>query len=165
MKNLKSLLAIILITTGVLFAQKPVVKKQIKKNSIKKNAIKTSVSGINTTPKRDSANFGKLKIKVYDQKSNAYFPKGDMELFSLIAHELKYTTADIEKKVDGRVLLRFDVDADSTVKEVRVIRDPCIDCGKDIVKIFEKLKFVPATTSNGTFVRTNMMMEIPVWAH
>lgn len=160
MKNLLYIFTILLLSTSFIFAQKANVKK-----TIKKAVPQTTVSGTNTKPKKDTANFGKLKIKVFDQKSHAYFPKGDMELFSVVAHELKYTPADIEKKVDGKVLIRFDVDADSTVKEVRVIRDPCVDCGKDIVKIFEKLKFVPATTANGTFVRTNVMMEIPVWAH
>lgn len=161
MKNLLFIFSILLLSTSFLLAQ----KKATVKKPIKKVAPQTTISGTNTKPKKDTANFGKLKIKVFDQKSHAYFPKGDMELFSVVAHELKYSQADIDKKVDGKVLLRFDVETDSTVKEVRVIRDPCVDCGKDIVKIFEKLKFVPATTANGTFVRTNVMMEIPVWAH
>lgn len=160
MKKHHLIVSIFFLAANVLFAQKPVVKKQIKKTS-----PQASVSGTNTKPKSDSANFSKLKIKVYDQKSPAYFPKGDAELFSIVAHELKYTDIDKDKKVDGKVLLRFDVDVDSTVKEVRLIKDPCIDCGKEIVRIFEKLKFVPATTANGTFVRTNVMLEIPVWAH
>lgn len=168
MKSKYFISIILMLATTFLFAQKQVVKKQTKIAKPKTNIVSFNPKQdivSNKNSKQDSTNFSKLKIKVFDQKSNAYYPKGDMELFSLIAHELKYTAADIEKKIDGKVLLRFDVDADSTVKEVRVIKDPCVDCGKDIVKIFEKLKFVPATTSKGVFVRTNVMMEIPVWAH
>lgn len=154
-----------------LFAQNSVQKPKINSNikNVKKAKIKpivtTSSNLVAPTPKRDSINFGKLKIKTFDQKSQAFYPYGDEVLFTHIAHELKYTQADIDKKVDGKVLIRFDVDVDSTVKEVRVIRDPCIDCGKTLVSIFEKLKFAPAVNSKGTAMRSNLMMEIPVWAH
>ncbi|MDX2189606.1 MAG: hypothetical protein SFY32_07065 [Bacteroidota bacterium] len=107
----------------------------------------------------------KLRIRNYHLQRNAKFSEGDEALFHLIASVLKYSQADIDKGVNGSVLLRFDVDADSTVKEVRVIRDPCVDCGKELVRIFEALKFIPAITTEGKCVRSNVMMEIPVWAH
>ncbi len=162
---------------GLLFITNIVVLGQSKKTTITKpkinaskiknqNLVKPNTTTTSTNfQKRDTSNFGKLKIKTFDQKSQAFYPHGDDVLFTHIAHELKYSQADIDKKVDGRVLLRFDVDVDSSLKEVRVIKDPCVDCGKALVSIFEKLKFAPAVTSKGTPMRSNVMLEIPVWAH
>jgi TonB family protein len=107
----------------------------------------------------------KLRIRQYDMKTQAHYEGGDVALFTHIAKTLKYTQADKDKKVHGNVLLRFDVDADSTVKEVRLIRDPCADCGKALVEMFQNLKFVPAQTHGGQYIRSNMMLEVPVWAH
>jgi len=128
-------------------------------------APQSAKTSAKTTISADSSNRIKLRFKSYEMKLQSHFPEGDLALFTYIAHNLKYTQADRDKKVHGNVLIRFDVDADSTIKEVRIIRDPCADCGKALVDMFQHLKFVPAQMNNGSTMRSNMMMEIPVWAH
>lgn len=165
---LKSIFIISFICNYTSFAQVklPTIKKKVYASKPKlkpKQAVVTTIAG--SAMRKDTMNFGKLKIKTFDLKSQAYYPYGDEALFTFIAHNLKYSQADINKKVDGKVLLRFDVDVDSTVKEVRVIKDPCVDCGHELVKIFENFKFAPALTNKGTPMRSNLMLEIPVWAH
>lgn len=168
-KVIKTCIFAIIICSQFEILAQPVKTKSARKSTVVKKTITSSKAVVATVSsnlqKRDTTNFGKLKIRSFDQKSQAFFPQGDEALFTHIAHELKYTQTDIDKKIDGKVLLRFDVDVDSSVIEVRVIRDPCVDCGKALVGIFEKLKFTPAVTSKGTFMRSNLMLEIPVWAH
>jgi hypothetical protein len=128
-----------------------------------KSGTTTRSNAKSTSAPLDSAT--KLRIRSYDMKYLPHYPGGDMAMFTFIAKYLKYTQADKDKKTNGNVLIRFDVDADSTVKEIRLLIDPCIDCGKDLVKLFESMKFVPALTKAGTQMRSNMMLEVPVWAH
>ena len=128
-------------------------------------APKTAKTPTKSVTPTDSSNRVKLRIRAYEMKQQAHFPEGDLALFTYIAHNLKYSEADKDKKVHGNVLIRFDVDADSTIKEVRLIRDPCADCGKALISMFEHLRFAPAQTNSGAPMRSNMMMEIPVWAH
>lgn len=164
----KSIFIISFLCSYTIFAQvknTTIIRKTYSvKPKLKPKQIEVATT-VGSTMRKDTMNFGKLKIKTFDLKSQAYYPYGDEALFTFIAHNLKYSQADINKKVDGKVLLRFDVDVDSTVKEVRVIKDPCVDCGHELVKIFENFKFAPALTNKGTPMRSNLMLEIPVWAH
>lgn len=162
---MKNCMILILFTSGLLVAQmqKPKAKKTVAKS------VKTVASTLMVKPKIaskiDTTQRVNLRIKSNEMNNHAYYPTGDIELFTHIAHTLKYTQQDIDKKTNGNVLIRFDVDIDSTIKEVRLIRDPCVDCGHALIDIFEKLKFAPAVTKSGTRMRSNMMLEIPVWAH
>ena len=142
-------------STSKISKNKPVVKRE---NGIKPASTQTKM------PVYDSTRT-KLRVRSTDQKGQAHYPAGDVALFTFIAKNLKYSQADIDKKVNGNVLIRFDVDADSTVKEVRIIRDPCVDCGNRLIELFQTLKFAPAQTASGQLMRSNMMLEVPVWAH
>lgn len=143
------------------------VKKAPQKNSNTpvKNIQKPQVIKPIATLKKDTTQRVNLRIKSKEMIAYAHYPTGDVGLFTHIAHTLKYSENDIAQKTNGNVLVRFDVDIDSTIKEVRLIRDPCIDCGKALINIFQNLKFAPAITKTGTPMRSNMMLEIPVWAH
>lgn len=74
------------------------------------------------------------------------FPGGNAELMDFISSNLQYPPSAAESEIQGRVLVGFTVEADSTITNVRVIRsvDPSLD--KEAIRLVRSMpKWVPAT--------------------
>ena len=95
---------------------------------------------------------------------DAFYPKGDQELYNYVLYNVKYPEESIKKYVEGNVELSFDVMPDSTVKNAKVISDAGYGVGEAVKKLVEQLKFAPAIMM-GMKVRSNVIMDFPVKAH
>ncbi|MEN9918936.1 MAG: hypothetical protein RL662_1372 [Bacteroidota bacterium] len=72
------------------------------------------------------------------------FPGGDSELMKFIGSNLKYPTIAAENGIEGRVVIRFVVSSDGTVKDVQVVRALDPSCDKEAVRVVKSMpKWVP----------------------
>lgn len=82
------------------------------------------------------------------------FPGGESAMQKFIADNLKYPKESMDKGIQGRVTVRFIVEATGEITEVKVIRgiDPLLDA--EAVKVIEEMpKWIPGK-QNGQTVRT-----------
>lgn len=88
-------------------------------------------------------------------------PEGGLRSFyRYISRRLRYPSEARRKGVAGRVYIRFDINTDGTVGNVRVLRGIGSGCDKEAVRIIKNgPQWVPGT-QRGRFVKT--MMTIPI---
>ena len=110
----------------------------------------------------DKSSSDKQNMAVTSQ--DAFYPKGDQSLYTYIMMNVKYSEEAKKNYASGDVELSFDVMADSSLTNVKVIHDVGYGIGEEVKKLVEKLKFAPAIMMN-VKVRTNVMMDFPVKAH
>jgi TonB family protein len=113
-------------------------------------------------PASDKSSADKQNMTVTTQ--DAFYPKGEQALYIYIMYNTKYPEESIKKYVEGNVSLSFDVMADSSVTNVKIISDVGYGVGEEVKKLLEKLKFAPATMM-GVKVKSNLIMDFPVKAH
>jgi hypothetical protein len=98
------------------------------------------------------------------QTKEATYPKGDEALFTYIFNNLKYNQEARAAKVEGELMVSIMVELDSSVTNVKIIRDMGYGIGADVKAILEKLKYGPAL-ENGTAMRSKVILNVPVRAH
>jgi protein TonB len=99
-----------------------------------------------------------------EQTKEATYPNGDQALFTHIFNNLKYSQEARNAKVEGEMMVSIMVELDSSVTNVKIIRDLGYGIGADLKTILEKLKYGPAL-ENGTAMRSKVILNIPVRAH
>ncbi len=88
------------------------------------------------------------------------FPGGETELMNIISKNLQYPKIAQENGIQGKVILRFMVDKDGTVKKVEIIRSLDPSCDKEAIRIVKALpKFIPGK-QNGVNVAVWYTMPI-----
>ena len=95
--------------------------------------------------------------------NDAFYPKGEQVLYNYVMNNVKYSEGSKKIYLSGSVSLSFDVMADSSVTNVKVINDPGYGVGEEVKKLVEKLKFAPAIMM-GVKVKSNLIMDFPVKA-
>lgn len=93
-----------------------------------------------------------------------FYPKGEQALYNEVLMGIKYSDEAKKKYIEGEVMTSFDVNADSTVTNVKIISDAGYGIGEEVKKYLEKLKFAPAIQM-GKPVKMKVMMSFPVKAH
>ncbi len=93
-----------------------------------------------------------------------YYAKGEQALYNEVLMGIKYSDEAKKKYLEGEVMMSFDVLADSTVSNVKIISDPGYGVGDEVKNYVLKLKFVPALQMNKP-VKMKVMMNFPIKAH
>ncbi|WMJ73353.1 energy transducer TonB [Cytophagaceae bacterium ABcell3] len=99
-----------------------------------------------------------------EQTQSAYYPDGEEALINHIFYGIKYSDEAKESKAQGNVAVVFVVNPDSTLSNFRIVRDPGFGIAENVKEILEMVKYVPAL-ENGTAVKSQVMLNIPVRAH
>jgi TonB family protein len=75
------------------------------------------------------------------------FPGGDNALFEKLRKEIRYPQIALESGIDGFVIVKFTVNRDSTISDIRTLRDNRENyCSKEVIRVLEKLpKWNPAS--------------------
>jgi len=92
----------------------------------------------------------------------AHYPEGDNEMFMYIFRNVQYPENITNKPVHGNVTLSFNVETDSTLTGFVVISGVGQGIDEAIIEAMKKMKFAPSV-QNGTKVKMNMMLSIPVY--
>ena len=77
-------------------------------------------------------------------ENNPEFPGGEEELIKFLQHNIKYPKRERNKDIQGKVLVRFVVDIDGSVKDVIVVKSVSEGLDKEAVRVVKMLpKFKP----------------------
>jgi len=83
------------------------------------------------------------------------FPGGDSMLLDFIAHNTKYPEAAKQKKIEGKVILRFCVTEKGTVDKISVLRSADPELDAEAIRVAGTLpKFIPGRQGG---------KDVPVW--
>ncbi|GHV27257.1 cell envelope biogenesis protein TonB [Bacteroidia bacterium] len=87
--------------------------------------------------------------KVYDHvEKMPSFPGGNQELYKFLADNLIYPKEAQEKKIEGRVIVRFTVEADGSIANVETIRSLDPLCDAEAIRVVQKMpKWIPGEQS------------------
>lgn len=113
-----------------------------------------------------------LKAQNYDDKQNmkvsvsqdAYYPPGEMALYKHMFMNVKYSEEAKSNKAEGDVMTSFNVEPDSTVNNIIIIKGVGYGIDEEIKRLLKGLKFSPAI-QNGEKTKMNLMFNFPVRAH
>lgn len=82
-------------------------------------------------------------------EENAEFPGGDQALLQWIQKNIKYPQEAADLGIQGRVLVSFIIETDSTISEVKVIKTPDPSLSDEAVRLVQSMpKWKPARLNN-----------------
>ncbi|MEO0468775.1 MAG: TonB family protein [Bacteroidota bacterium] len=96
-------------------------------------------------PINDSATTGELisgPVKRADVMPS--FPGGASALYRFLSHQIHYPEAATQKRVEGKVFVRFVVQADGSITDVEVIQGIGYGCDEEAKRVVEQMpKWIP----------------------
>ncbi len=91
----------------------------------------------------------------------ADYAGGINQLIIDIWNKMEYTQEAINARLDGEVLISFDVQTDSTLSTIEIILGMGMGIDDELERVLKTLKFIPAL-ADGNPVKMNMMITIPI---
>lgn len=92
-----------------------------------------------------TVSFPEIEDSIYtDADVAANFPGGKAAILNFIAENLHYPFEDVE----GKCYLRFIVDKEGTISNVKILRGipDCPQCDKEVIRLIQSMpKWIPAT--------------------
>jgi len=93
-----------------------------------------------------------------------FFPAGDQALYTYLFNNIHYSDSAIAKKINGNVMISFDVMPDSTHTNTMVLSGVGYGIDEEIIRLLEKLKYAPGIQS-GQATKMNVILTVPVRAN
>ena len=90
----------------------------------------------------------------------AVYPGGLQALLALIHKKLKYPSSCLKKKIQGRVILRFVIEEDGSIGEIKVVKGLNEDMEKEAIRVIRRLKKFKPATLDGKPTKMWFMMPI-----
>ncbi|MGM5629521.1 TonB family protein [Apibacter raozihei] len=97
------------------------------------------------------------KNKVFTGVANL---EGTKAFQNFIKMNLNYPIKAIEKKTKGTVLVKFVVEKDGTISNIKIIRDIGDGCGEEVIRVLKLIKKWKPDTDNGKAVQTHYKIPI-----
>lgn len=92
---------------------------------------------------------------------SAEFPGGEQKLMEYISSRVRYPIAALEKGIEGKVFIEFQILVSGEVSEPRVIRGVDEDLDKEALRVVKSMpNWIPAINSNGNSVKSSMILPI-----
>ncbi len=95
----------------------------------------------------------------YDKE--AEYNGGMTQFIVDIWENMEYTKEAIEAKVDGEIMVSFDINPDGSVSDISIIDGLDFGINEEFERVLSKLKFTPAI-AEGNKVKQNMMINVPI---
>ena len=88
--------------------------------------------------------------RIYDiVEENAQFPGGDEACFKWLSEHLKYPAICQEQGVQGRVIVKFVVNKDGSIDDIKILRSPDPNLSKEAERVIKLMpKWKPARQGN-----------------
>lgn len=94
-------------------------------------------------------------------KSYPMYPGGESELYRFIRANLRMPEAARQQGIEGRVIMRFDIDTDGSVQNIEIIKDIGGGCAEEVVRLLEMMpKWEPACSGSGRAIRWAMTLPV-----
>lgn len=90
-------------------------------------------------PGCDASKLSKVELKKCSEK----------KMFAYFAKNIKYPVIAKENDIQGRVVVQFVVEKDGSITDVVVVRDIGAGCGKEAIRVIEKMNDMPQKWSPG----------------
>jgi TonB family protein len=97
------------------------------------------------------------------QQQQAHYPVGDVALQEYFNKNIQYSQEALDKRLYGSVMLSYDVNADSTISNIIVLKGMGFGVDEEVVRLITPLKFAPAISNNVAF-RSSMITSINIKA-
>jgi len=97
-------------------------------------------------------------------QQDAFYPAGEMALYKYMFTNVKYSDEAKANDAEGDVMTSFNVETDSTVSNIVIIKGVGFGIDDEIKRILGEMKFAPAI-QNGERTKMNLMFNFPVRAH
>jgi len=114
-----------------------------------------SSGGFNIDDLKDSANEG---VQVLDNaivEVPPTYPRGETALLEFVNKNVVYPAVAVEQEIQGTVILRFKVDVDGSVSDIKIEKSLSHECDLSAIRVVGKLKgFKPAMQKG---------KPVPVW--
>jgi TonB family protein len=91
----------------------------------------------------------------------AEFPGGMQKFIQEVWSKMEYTDEAINARVDGEIMVSFDVNADSTVSDISILNGLDYGINQDFKRVLKTLKFIPAV-AEGNLIKQNMILNVPI---
>lgn len=88
------------------------------------------------------------------------YPGGESALLSEIGRNMKYPITAVEKKMEGRVVCKFIIEADGSVSNPEVIRSVDPDLDKEALRVIKTLKKFTPGKQRGEAVAVSYVVPI-----
>lgn len=138
-------------------AQTPKSKPKVKVDPVREAETADSAA-VGTLKESTSASVPPKEEVVMDNalvEVPAAYPGGEMGVLRDVANNLRYPAIAMENGVQGKVILRFKVQADGLIGTVSIVRSLSHECDKAAMECVKKLKrFTPARQQG---------RAVPVW--
>ncbi|MBP3228873.1 MAG: energy transducer TonB [Bacteroidaceae bacterium] len=106
----------------------------------------------------------KVDTEIYSESGvavMAQFPGGEKALLDYLGKNIKYPAIAVEQDLQGTVNLRFVVEKDGSVGDVRVIKSLSKECDAEAIRVLKRApRFSPAKNERGEPVR--VWFSLPV---
>ncbi|MEI7596928.1 MAG: energy transducer TonB [Bacteroidota bacterium] len=100
-------------------------------------------------------------MKIETQKE-AFYPGGDSLLFATLHNTIKYTEAAISNQIKTQIFVSFDVLENGTLAEINILNNPGYGIGESVKTALSGLKFTPSILADGSAIKSNLMLTIPI---
>ena len=99
--------------------------------------------------------------KVYDIVDvMPVYPDGEHELMEYIADNVEYPKEAIERGIEGRVFVKFIVEPDGSISNVKIIRGIGYGCDEEAIRVIESMPAWKPGRKNGKVVRVSMAAPV-----
>ncbi|MBK9335212.1 MAG: energy transducer TonB [Lewinellaceae bacterium] len=88
------------------------------------------------------------------------FPGGEQELLRYLARHIQYPTAARVAGIASQAVVSFVVNADGSISEIAVLKDPGGGCGKEVVRVVSAMPHWMPGEANGHPVRVRFFLPV-----
>lgn len=96
-----------------------------------------------------------------DYNRDAEYSGGINNFIVDLWNAMEYKQEAVDARVDGEVMVSFDIEADSTVSGVSIISGLGYGVDEEFERVLKTMKFSPALVE-GNPVKQNMMLNVPI---
>lgn len=132
--------------------------KGVTSNSVNVPADTTGFANKTTNHNGVNANTDKILFRVIEQLPE--FPGGATEYMKWLTRNLRYPTSAEELKVDGKVIVRFIVNKNGSISDIKIIKSLDPDCDKEVLRVMNKMPRWKPGTEKGRPVRTEYVIPV-----
>jgi TonB family protein len=96
---------------------------------------------------------------IEDDEKYPSYPGGMAMFYKYISRHINYPKKAKASKIEGKVIVRFFVERDGKVSNIKVIKSPSIDLSNESVRVLKDIKFVPGTVGGKP---RRMLLQLPI---
>ena len=99
-------------------------------------------------------------IDFYKVEEKPVFPGGEKAFYKYLSNNIKYPETAMKNKIQGTVWVKFIIEKDGSISNVKVIRDANPDLNKEALRVIKSMPNWKPGKQNGKPVRVSYQVPI-----